>query len=86
MELIFVEWRDAYDHDEVGWLKKEAIDKIMEADALMQSVGWLYHEDDRYVTIVGDYEKGADNYSRITRIPVGMITQRIPLTPILGRK
>ena len=86
MELLFIEWRDAFDHDQVGWLTKEELDKILPTDALMQSIGWLYHEDERYLTLVADYEKNGDNFSRATRIPIGMITQRLTLTPILGRK
>lgn len=85
MQLLFIEWRDAFDHDTTGWLSKEDMDKLIPQDALMQSVGWLYHEDEKFVTLIGDYEKDDETYSRATRIPVKMITQRIPLTPIVGR-
>jgi hypothetical protein len=84
MELLFIEWRDAFDHDEVGWLSKEDMQEILEQEAVVESVGWLYDENDRYITIVGDYE--GETVSRPTRIPVKWITQRITLTPILGRK
>ena len=85
MQLYFIEWRDAYDPEKTGWLTKEDVDKIISEDALIQSVGWLYHEDDTYITIVGDYQLDGD-VSRPTRIPKGMVTQRIILTPILGRQ
>lgn len=77
MVLIKIIWRDAFDHDEVGWVSKEQMEHIIETDCVVQSVGWLYHEDDKYLTIVGDHE--GETFSRATRIPVGMIISKTHL-------
>jgi hypothetical protein len=74
MDLIKVTWRDAFDHDETGWTHKDDLLKVLQRDVLVESVGFEYHQDEKYLTLVGDYE--GDDFSRITRIPVGMILKR----------
>jgi hypothetical protein len=75
MDLLHITWRDAFDHDEVGWITKEQMDRLLSLDAVVESVGFKYHEDDKYITIVGDHE--GDSFSRATRIPKGMIIKTI---------
>jgi len=73
MKLERVIWMDAGSDDEdSGWLKPEHIE---DTDILVQSVGWIAKETDKYLTLAMDLCSDGSTNTR-GRIPKGMIVDR----------
>ena len=67
-----VTWHDAQDHTET-WASEADMAQWCEKACVIVSVGFLVSKTDRYVTLAADWDEEDQNYSRITKIPVGMV-------------
>lgn len=73
-----VEWLDA--SDAFGSWAKAASVKASDRDRLVQSVGYLVHEDDEWITLatscVDSDEVGEDHFGGGIHIPVALVRAR----------
>ncbi len=72
MKIELITWFDAANDAEDGW---KAVDDIIDEDTVVQSVGWVVKETERYITVAMDLCADGDTHGR-GRIPKGMVTAR----------
>lgn len=71
-------WIDAYHPTRCGWDEEDDIKSFTQDKGFeVQNVGFVLHEDDRYLTVSSMIAPSDDpRYSHIERIPIGTILSR----------
>lgn len=64
--LVYIEWVDA--ESDNRWNDKEGVDKWMEMDFVVNDIGWLVCENDKYLLICNQVASDGDLGNR-TKIP-----------------
>lgn len=81
--FAIVTWIDASDIESANgqaWFDELELGKFAEEKVVVKSAGWVWSDTKLYLTLVGDdIIEGTKKptYGRITKIPKGMIVQRI---------
>lgn len=72
MRIERVKWKDASGDDESGWTDPH---DLVDADTIIDSVGWVAKETDNYLTLAMDLDPNGATHTR-GRIPKGLIVSR----------
>ena len=75
-QIELVTWQDIASHFGGGWFPAEGVGKL--ETATCYSVGWVVHENRKYITLVADrsYLAGGESYGHDTVIPKAVIINR----------
>ena len=74
MKVVKVFWSDAQDHPD-KWVNAAAAAAFGQVTCIIESVGFLVSDTEKYVTLAGDFDISDDNYGRVTKIPKGWVTR-----------
>jgi len=79
MKLLMIEWHDAFTHCEQPWYTKEELMKETTGHQTCFSVGWLFREQEDYITLTMTKGDGSsDDNGEVglaLTIPKGMIVR-----------
>ena len=73
-KLYRIHWIDASDYGEKTWADKDELKDFINDDVVCLSVGYFVSEDNKYLTIAGDFDDG--NFGRVMKIPKVNIKKR----------
>lgn len=82
MKLVYLEWEDASSDGTHSWMFESQLNHWLDnSDFIVATVGWIYREDDRTITLAAtrkmpDKQNSETAYGEITRIPKGWIRKR----------
>ena len=86
MELIYLEWHDAFSQN--GWLEKKEVEHLADSEeTIVCQAGWLFKETKREIVLVSRYgpksEGFKESFGLIQKIPKTWIRKRINLSNYL---
>ncbi len=80
-KVIFIKWRDAFRPASCTWRDKMSLIKFLkDEDFIIETVGWLVHEDDYFLTVCLSKSGNNNQWEHIERIPTGCVIERKYLT------
>jgi hypothetical protein len=85
--LVYLEWLDHVGSGDRGWIGEDEVGTV---PSTVRSVGWIYKEDRKTLTIVGNHaehdEQGEPELSGVHCILKSCITRRVTLRDPSRRK
>ncbi|MEK7113028.1 MAG: hypothetical protein AAB875_06985 [Patescibacteria group bacterium] len=76
-KLVYIKWEDAFHQEPCQWENNKGIKAFIEdTDFIVESVGWIVHEDKRMITISPMRSLRLNSWSHLQRIPIGTIIKK----------
>jgi hypothetical protein len=84
--LLKILWVDAASPAECRWRRADEVTEWSEGVAIIETVGYLVHEDDQAVTLSSQVSGYDVLFDHLQRIPRGVIVERHRLADPVGAK
>jgi len=84
-KLVQVEWLDAHNNNGAWMNEDELLDFAKDQVYRVTQVGYVVYEDDDGIVlasrITGEHKEYGQSFGQVERIPLGMVSSRVELSP-----